>query len=100
MEDIKLSTSIGILIVAILFIIIIASFQNKSNSEIINDKVHSVNGEVIDIEPKSMLSDTPFILNTKEMRIYKFTYTVKGEEKIGWYRSKVFDDDWIMDYKE
>jgi hypothetical protein len=94
------SKSILLIFVCLLLLSVLMSCQDNSNSEIINDKVHSINGEVLDIQPKTILSDTPFTFNTKEMRIYKFTYVLDGDKKVGWYRDTVFGDDWILDYQE
>jgi hypothetical protein len=99
-ENHSWSEVIVIFIIAIALLFIISSCQDDSNSEKINNKVHSIHGEVLDIESKSMLSDTPFTLYTKEMRVYKFTYMLDGEEKVGWYRSRAFGEDWILDYQK
>jgi hypothetical protein len=93
-------TSIIVIIICLILVFLLASCQDNSNSEKINDKVHSINGEVLDIESKSMLSNTPFDLYTKEMRVYKFTYLLNDEEKTGWYRTRAFGEDWILDYQE
>jgi hypothetical protein len=93
-------TSIILIVVCIILVIFLEQCSVKTNSQKINEKVHSINGEVIDIDEKSIFSKMPFTWNTKEMKFYKFIYTVNGETKVGWLRSKAFGEDWIMDYEE
>lgn len=88
-------------IVVIFIIFAIMSCTNSTNSEMINEKVHSIGGEVLDIDLKSYIfDDVPFDISTKEDRIYQFTYLLNDETKVGWFRSRVFGSDWILDYME
>lgn len=97
-----MSTGKGIIVMVILLILlfVIKSCDDDTNSELINNKVHSIGGEVIDIDEKCIFSDTPFVLNGKTDRIYQFIYHINGEQKIGWFRSGAFNNDWILDYQK
>jgi len=88
-----------VLILLPIIIIVLVVMMNVSDNDHrsdINNKIQSIQGEVISVDEKSIFSDQPFHwANPKGGdRIYKITYKVNSEEKTGWVIFRAFSTDW------
>lgn len=93
-------------LVAIVGVILLCIFTYSLSGSIyenkIEDKVESIGGKVTSVEYNSVFESDPFGFferQSKNERVYKFTYTQNGEVKTGWVSFTVFKNYWKMDYK-
>jgi hypothetical protein len=88
-----------IVIVMLVIVFCLGSYQYSSQQEQITNKLQSeLNVAPTNIEEENPYwGGTPFTWNTKGTRVYRFTYNKDGQEKHGWVRFQSFSTDWIME---
>ena len=88
----KLSFLIIVIFIGILSLI----FVDGNHQDNIKNKIIEMNGEVINIEYKTILSDQPFIWVNKNDMIYKVTYRINDREEIAWVIFRLLGSEWVF----
>lgn len=93
------SKTITFAIIVFLVIAIIAAIlitRNK-DKQIINDKIHTINGSVVDIEQR-FFNYKPFRYALKGQRVYAFKYQIDNQIQTGYVRLGLFKKEkWILE---
>lgn len=74
-----------VIVLFVAFVLLISSIQIKSHKERITEKIHSMGGQVIRLERKSVFTG-PFVGVRRGRTVYRIEYRKDGEYKEGWVK--------------
>lgn len=85
------------IIIAVAICGFILYFTHANRMSRINEKIHSMNAEVVDIDTK-ILTNGPFFYKDKNQDIFKVTYKKDNETYVAWVKMGTWSilDKWIF----
>jgi hypothetical protein len=85
-----------IIVIFIVFAVSISILQYKSHKRKITEQIHSIGGEVIDIERKAF-SGGPFFMVGKGRTVYRIEYRKDNKVREGWVKfGGLFGAEWRL----
>ncbi len=85
-----------IIVIFVFFAVLISIAQHKSHKRKITEKIHSIGGEIVNIERKAFYSG-PFLMSGKGSIVYRIEYRKDSDLKEGWVKfGNLFGPDWKL----
>ncbi|WDV46419.1 hypothetical protein PV797_01680 [Clostridiaceae bacterium M8S5] len=87
-----------IIFVVIVIVAVFGFYQTTvGDRNRITEKISSIGGTLINYEKRGIFSGSPFKIIGRGVRVYKVSYEINGEQKIGWVKiGGLFGPDWKL----